>query len=97
MSHTAASSATPNEAFGFHGATPTGQRGGSAQAAVSLTTGAALATTAATTSTPYGFSQAQADGLIARVNSLIADNIALAALANELRTSVVNKGLIAGS
>lgn len=33
----AATSTTPNEAFGFHGATPTGQRGGSAQAAVAGT------------------------------------------------------------
>lgn len=97
MPFTAATSTTPNEPFGFHGATPTGQRGGSAQAAVTLTTGAALATTAATQTTPYGFSQAQADGLIDRVNSLIADNIALAALVDELRTVIVTKGLAKGS
>lgn len=33
--------------------------------------GAQLATTAATNSSPYGFSQAQADGLIARVNAML--------------------------
>ena len=81
---------------GFHGASVV-QRAGAAQAAVTLTTGAALAGTAATNSTPYGFSQAQADGLIARVNTLIADNIALAALVNELRAALVAKGVIKGA
>ncbi len=50
---------------------------------LTATVGAALATTAATTTTPYGFSQAQADGLIARVNALIVDNVALRAAARE--------------
>jgi len=81
----------------FHGATPVVQRAGAAQAAVTPTVGAALATTAATTSTPYGFSQAQADGLIARVNQLIVDNAALVALCNELRAASVAKGLIKGA
>ena len=42
-----------------------------------ITVGAALATTAATNSSPYGFTQTQADGLIARVNALIVDVTAL--------------------
>lgn len=76
---------------------PVKRRTGSAQAAVTATVGAALATTAATTSTPYGFSQAQADGLIARVNALIVDNAALTTLVNELRTALINLGAIKGA
>lgn len=76
---------------------PTTKRTGSAGAAVTATSGAALATTAATNSSPYGFSQAQADGLIARVNSLLVDNAALIALVAELRTTLINAGLHKGS
>ncbi len=88
---------TASRKIGFHGATPTSQRASAAQAAVTGTVGAALDTTAATNSSPYGFSQAQADGLIARVNALIADNAALITLVNELRAATVAKGLIKGS
>ncbi|WP_395739302.1 hypothetical protein [Prosthecobacter sp.] len=88
--------ASATQKCAFHGATPVAQRSGSAQAAVTNTVGAALATTAATTSTPYGFSQAQADGLIARVNALIVDNAAQTVLINELRAALVEKGLVAG-
>jgi hypothetical protein len=61
--------------IGFHGATTTVQRSGSVQAAV--------ATTAATNSSPYGYSQAQADGIIA--------------LLNEIRAALVEKGIMKGS
>lgn len=88
---------TAAKKLAFHGATPVAQRAGSAQAAVTTTVGAALATTAATTSTPYGFSQVQADGLIARVNALRVDVLALTALLNELRAAEVEKGLIKGA
>lgn len=64
-----------SDKIAFHGATPIVQRSGSAQAAV--------ATTAATNSSPYGFSQAQADGLIA--------------LVNEMRATLVALGLMKGS
>lgn len=67
--------AATTEGVGFHGTTPTAQRAGAAQAAV--------ATTPATNSTPYGFSQAQADGIIT--------------LLNEIRAALVAKGLIKGS
>lgn len=87
---------TTTQKCAFHGATPVAQRSGSAQAAVTDTVGAALATTAATQTTPYGFSQAQADGLISRVNALIVDNAAKTVLINELRASLVEKGIIAG-
>lgn len=70
---TVASSATKK--LGFYGATPVVRRAGSAQAAV--------ATTAATNSSPYGFSQAQADAIVA--------------LVNEMRAALVALGLIKGS
>lgn len=63
------------EKLGFHGATPVVQRAGAAQAAV--------VTTAATNSTPYGYSQAQADAIVA--------------LLNEIRATLVAKGLMKGS
>ena len=59
----------------FHGSTPAVQRAGATQAAV--------ATTAATNSTPYGYSQAQADGIVA--------------LLNEMRATLVEKGLMKGA
>lgn len=59
----------------FHGATPVAQRAGSAQAAV--------ATTAPTNSTPYGYSQAQATAILT--------------LLNEIRAVLVEKGFMKGS
>lgn len=60
----------------FHAATPVIQRAGEAQAAV--------VTTSATQSTPYGFAtQAQADAIVT--------------LVNELRAALVEKGLIKGA
>lgn len=59
----------------FHASAPVAQRSGAAQAAV--------ATTAATNSSPYGYSQAQADGIIT--------------LLNEIRATLVEKGLMKGS
>lgn len=60
---------------GFHGVTPVAQRSGAAQAAV--------AATAATNSSPYGFAQAQADAIVT--------------LLNEIRATLVAKGLMKGS
>jgi hypothetical protein len=61
--------------LGFYNATPVAQRAGAAQAAV--------AATAATNSTPYGYSQAQADGIVT--------------LLNEIRAALVAVGIIKGS
>jgi len=62
--------------LGFHGTGATAQRAAAAQAAV--------ATTAATLSIPYGYTTAaQADGIVT--------------LLNEIRTVLVNKGLMKGS
>lgn len=62
------------EPVGFHGATPSTQRAGAAQAAV--------VTTASATG-QYGYTQAQADSIVA--------------LLNEIRAALVAKGLIKGS
>ncbi len=67
---------SPTDLVGFWGATPIVQRSGSAQAAV--------ATTAATTTTPFGFSTST------QANAVVT-------LVNELRAAMVASGLIAGS
>lgn len=65
-----------SEKLAFHNSTPVVQRSGSAQAAV--------ATTGATNTAPYGYTTAaQADAIVT--------------LVNELRASLVEKGLIKGS
>lgn len=56
--------------LGFFGTTPV----------VKQTVGAAVASTAATNSSPYGFAQAQADAIVARLN--------------EIRAALVAHGLI---
>jgi hypothetical protein len=61
--------------LGFHNATPVAQRSGAAQAAV--------AATAATNSSPYGYAQSQADAIVT--------------LLNEIRACLVEKGLMKGS
>jgi hypothetical protein len=67
---------TTSQLIGFHGTAGTIQRASAAQAAV--------ATTTATQTTPWGFTtQAQADGIVT--------------LVNEIRTVLVNKGLMKGS
>ena len=87
----------PTQGASFHGASPVPQRSGSAQTAVTKTTGAAIATTGSTNSSPYGFTtSAQADALVARVNQLVTDNANLVILVNELRAALVEKGLIKG-
>jgi len=81
--------------IGFSG---TGQPTGANQAAVSGTIGAALGTTAATTTTPWGFgSSTQADAIATRVNQLLVDVAANTTLVNQLRSDLVALGLIKGS
>jgi len=82
--------------IGFHNATPVIQRASASQAVVTATVGAAVVTTASAL-TSYGYTQAQADSLVARVNSLIVDNAAQTVLVNELRAALVEKGIIKGS
>jgi hypothetical protein len=61
--------------IGFYGATPIVQPTSAAQAAV--------VTTAATSTTPFGFSEAQANAIVT--------------LVNRLRTDLISLGLIKGS
>jgi hypothetical protein len=60
---------------GFYGAAPIAQRAGAAQAAV--------ATTGATSTTPFGYTEAQANAIIA--------------LLNEIRAALVAVGIIKGA
>lgn len=83
--------------LGFYGATPIAQRSGSAQAAVTTTVGSAVAGTAATNSSPYGYAQAQADAIVANINDLRTDVLAITTLVNELRAAAVALGTIKGS
>lgn len=58
--------------------------------AVAATVGAAVAVTGASNSTPFGYTTAaQANDLVARVNQLRADVLALTALVNQLRGLLV--------
>ena len=75
IASTAMVGSTTSSYVGFYGSGPVQQRASSAQAAV--------ATTAATTSTPFGFAQSQADAIVT--------------LVNELRAAMVAAGLIKGS
>lgn len=75
---------------GFHGIKAK-LRGHANQAAVTLTTGAVIP---AFTDPP---SAAEMAVLRTRVNTIIADNIALAALGNEIRTALIGKGIIKGA
>lgn len=87
-----------DDGVGFHGVARSVQRAGAAQVAITKATGAALATTAVTQTTPYGFAtQAQGDLLTTRLNTLITDNAALIVLVNELRAALVAKGLVKGA
>lgn len=64
-----------SDKISFYGVSPVAQRAGAAQAAV--------ATTAATNASPYGYSEAQANAIVA--------------LVNEMRTVLVNAGLMKGA
>ncbi len=77
---------------GMHGARAP-QRTGAAQAAVTLT--AATVTTA--NGSDAGTTQTLANALKVQLNAVIADNVALKTLVNELRAALVEKGVIAGS
>lgn len=67
--------------LGFFGKAPT------VKATVSTTVGSAVATTAATSTSPFGYSSAaQADAIVANVNALRVD---LLALVTELRAKGV--------
>ena len=64
-----------DQKLGFHGATPSAQRANASQAAVAMT--------GATSTSPFGFTEAQANGILT--------------LLNETRASLVEKGIIKGA
>ena len=66
---------TPDDRISLHGAIPTVQRASASQASV--------ATTAATSTSPFGYTSAQANGIIT--------------LVNEIRATLVEKGIMKGS
>lgn len=71
----------------FYGVTPVAQQSGSGQAAVATST----ITTASTTTTPAGYATTtQADAIAAQV-------VLVRTLANQLRSDLVDLGLIKGS
>ena len=89
---------TTAEKVSFHDQEPTAQVAHADQGAVTKTVGAAVATTAATNSTPYGYTTAaQADDIVTRLNQAIVDIGALETLVNRLRTEIVNKGIMKGA
>ena len=57
-------------------------------------TAAAVATTASTNTSPYGYSQAQADGIVTAVNALEADVLALRKVVVALVTDLEALGLV---
>jgi hypothetical protein len=75
---------------------PIKRRAASAQAAVTQTS-AAVAATAATDSTPFGYAEAQANAIVAELNKAVTDIANLTTLVNELRTALVNLRAIKGS
>ncbi len=77
--------------------TPIGQRSGSAQAAVNASAITPVATTGSTVTTPYGYSQAQADAIPAAINAVITRQGSIITLLNELRATLVAHNLIAGA
>ena len=65
-----------------------------AASTVPAATATAVATTAATSTSPFGYSQAQADALVASVNALVADNLALRKVINQIIDDLQAVGLV---
>ena len=68
------------------------------QAAVTTTVGSAVATTGSTASSPYGYTGAtQADAIVANLNALRVDVLAMNVELTALRTVLVSLGAAKGS
>lgn len=86
------------DTIGLYGVTPVAQPAGAAQAAVATGAITPLVTTAATQTTPWGFStQAQADAIAVQTNLVLTQGAALVALCNALRTALLALGAIKGA
>ena len=86
------------DTVGFYGATPVAQPAAAAQSTVATTAITTAVSTAATSTSPYGFATAaQADAIVAAVNSLISRQSAVVTLVNRIQVDLVALGLIKGS
>lgn len=83
----------PSSRRGFHGAAPSPQRAGTAQGVATAT----AATVATANGSDAATTQTLANALKVELNKVIADNVTLRTLVNELRAALVEKGLIKGS
>ena len=81
----------------FYGATPIVRPTSASQAAITTTAITAPVTTVATSSAPFGFTEAQANSIVAAVRSLIVRVDAQTTFNNQARTDLIALGLIAGS
>ena len=72
------------------------QYGSADQAAVTTTVGSAVAGTAATDSSPFGYAQAQADAIVTNINALRVDLLAMNTLLTAIRASLVAADIIKG-
>lgn len=86
-----------SEKVAFHGSTPVVQRASASQAVVTPLTAAAVAATAATSTTPFGYAEAQANAIVTLVNELRTMALANGVLVNEIRAALVASGLIKGA
>jgi hypothetical protein len=97
--YTVGQSAT--DLIGFYGATPLAQQSGSGQAAVTITATTALATATISqvaTSGKWAFaSSTVALAYVARIKQMQVDIEAVGVLLNQLRSDIVDLGLIKGS
>lgn len=83
---------------GFFGTTPASKPAATNQALASTATITPVATTLATSTTPFGFTTtAQANALFAAINSLITQVAALTTLGNQIETDLISLGLSKGT
>lgn len=61
---------------------------------VAAATSVAVATTAATNSSPYGFAQAQADAIVTNLNAVIADVLQLRKVVNSIIDDLQAQGVV---
>lgn len=85
------------EKVGFYGTTPADQPATDSQAAVTATAVTATATTATITTAAHGFATGtHGDAVVSRVAQLQVDVAATVVLVNQMRTDLVELGIIKG-
>lgn len=87
-----------SQKLGFYGTTPVVQPTTASEAAVSTAAITSVVTTAATATSPVGYTTTtQANAIVTAINSLITQVASLTTLCNQLRADLVTLGLIKGS